>query len=32
VIEGSNIGVRRRQLQELFLSPGYDPLAASGMS
>jgi nitroalkane oxidase len=32
VIEGSNIGVRRRQLQDLFLSPGYDPLAASGMS
>jgi alkylation response protein AidB-like acyl-CoA dehydrogenase len=31
VIEGSNTGVRRRQLQELFLSPGYDPLAASGM-
>jgi alkylation response protein AidB-like acyl-CoA dehydrogenase len=31
VIEGSNIGVRRRQLQELFLAPGYDPLAASGM-
>ena len=32
IIEGSNIGVRRRQLQNLFLSPDYDPLAASGMS
>ncbi|MCD2197558.1 acyl-CoA dehydrogenase [Actinomycetospora endophytica] len=32
IIEGSNIGIRRRQLQSLFLSPGYDPLAASGMS
>jgi nitroalkane oxidase len=32
VIEGSNIGVRRRQLQELLRAPGYDPLAASGMS
>lgn len=32
VIEGSNIGVRRRQLQDLFRTPGYDPLAASGMS
>ncbi len=32
IIEGSNIGVRRRQLHELFRSPGYDPLAASGMA
>lgn len=32
VIEGSNIGMRRRQLQELFLAPDYDPLAASGMA
>lgn len=31
VIEGSNTGVRRRQLQELLRTPGYDPLAASGM-
>jgi alkylation response protein AidB-like acyl-CoA dehydrogenase len=32
VIEGSNTGVRRRQLQALFRAPDYDPLAASGMS
>ena len=32
VIEGSNVGVRRRQLQTLFTTPGYDPLAASGMA
>ncbi|WP_433803657.1 acyl-CoA dehydrogenase family protein [Actinomycetospora sp. CA-084318] len=32
LIEGSNIGVRRRQLQTLLRTPGYDPLAASGMS
>lgn len=32
VIEGSNVGVRRRQLQELFRAPGYDPLSASGMA
>ena len=32
VIEGSNVGVRRRQLQALFTTPGYDPLAASGMA
>jgi alkylation response protein AidB-like acyl-CoA dehydrogenase len=32
IIEGSNIGVRRRQLQTLFRTPGYDPLSASGMS
>jgi nitroalkane oxidase len=32
IIEGSNIGIRRRQLQDLFRSPGYDPLTASGMA
>jgi nitroalkane oxidase len=32
VIEGSNIGIRRRQLQELFRTPGYNPLSASGMA
>jgi alkylation response protein AidB-like acyl-CoA dehydrogenase len=32
VIEGSNVGVRRRQLQALFTTAGYDPLAASGMA
>lgn len=32
VIEGSNIGMRRRQLQAMLAAPGYDPLAASGMS
>jgi alkylation response protein AidB-like acyl-CoA dehydrogenase len=32
VIEGSNIGVRRRQMQALLTSDGYDPLAASGMA
>ena len=32
VIEGSNVGVRRRQMQELFRAEGYDPLSASGMS
>jgi alkylation response protein AidB-like acyl-CoA dehydrogenase len=32
VIEGSNIGVRRRQLHDLFRTPGYDPLIASGMA
>jgi nitroalkane oxidase len=31
IIEGSNVGVRRRQLQALFRTPGYDPLFASGM-
>ena len=31
VIEGSNIGVRRRQMQELLRGEGYDPLSASGM-
>ena len=32
IIEGSNVGVRRRQLQTLFRTPGYDPLFASGMA
>lgn len=32
LIEGGNVGVRRRQLHDLFRTPGYDPLAASGMS
>jgi alkylation response protein AidB-like acyl-CoA dehydrogenase len=32
VIEGSNVGVRRRQMQELFRAEGFDPLAASGMA
>ena len=32
VIEGSNIGVRRKQLQELIGNPEYDPLRASGLS
>jgi alkylation response protein AidB-like acyl-CoA dehydrogenase len=32
VIEGSNIGIRRRQLQDLFAAPGYNPLSASGMA
>jgi alkylation response protein AidB-like acyl-CoA dehydrogenase len=32
VIEGSNIGIRRRQLQDLFRTPGYNPLSASGMA
>jgi alkylation response protein AidB-like acyl-CoA dehydrogenase len=32
IIEGSNVGVRRRQLQALFRTPGYDPLSASGMA
>lgn len=32
VIEGSNIGVRRRQMQDLLRSPDYDPLVASGMA
>jgi butyryl-CoA dehydrogenase len=31
IIEGSNIGIRRRQLQDLFRTPGYNPLSASGM-
>ncbi len=32
VIEGSNTGVRRRQLQDLLRGADYDPLAASGMA
>ncbi|HEY3483092.1 MAG TPA: acyl-CoA dehydrogenase, partial [Streptomyces sp.] len=32
VIEGSNTGVRRRQLHTLFTTTGYDPLAASGLA
>jgi nitroalkane oxidase len=32
LIEGGNIGLRRRQLQSMFATPGYDPLAASGLS
>ncbi|MFL6143239.1 MAG: acyl-CoA dehydrogenase family protein [Labedaea sp.] len=32
IIEGSNVGVRRRQLQALFRTPDYDPLSASGMA
>lgn len=30
ILEGSNVGVRRRQLQALFRMPGFDPLSASG--
>jgi nitroalkane oxidase len=32
VIEGSNTGIRRRRLQELFRTPGYNPLSTSGMA
>lgn len=32
IIEGSNIGVRRRQLQEMMLAEGYDPLSAAGLA
>lgn len=32
IIEGSNTGVRRRQMHDLMRTPGWDPLAASGMS
>ncbi len=32
VIEGSNTGIRRRQLQDLFRTPRYNPLSASGMA
>jgi alkylation response protein AidB-like acyl-CoA dehydrogenase len=32
VIEGSNLGVRRRQMQALLTAGGYNPLAASGMA
>ncbi|MGB3439853.1 MAG: acyl-CoA dehydrogenase [Actinophytocola sp.] len=31
-IGGSNVGIRRRQLQALFRTPGYDPLSASGLA
>ena len=27
--DGGNIGVRRRQLHEMFQYPGYDPMAAA---
>jgi len=32
IIEGGNVGVRRRQLQAMMSDPEYDPLAASGLS
>ncbi|MEV6896853.1 acyl-CoA dehydrogenase family protein [Amycolatopsis sp. NPDC051372] len=32
VLEGGNVGVRRRQLQELIRTPCYDPLSASGLA
>jgi hypothetical protein len=32
IIEGGNVGVRRRQLQAMMSSPDYDPLFASGMA
>ncbi|SJM70073.1 acyl-CoA dehydrogenase family protein [Gulosibacter sp. 10] len=32
IIEGSNTGVRRRQLQAMLAAEGFDPLAASGLS
>jgi alkylation response protein AidB-like acyl-CoA dehydrogenase len=32
IIEGSNIGVRRRQMHDILRSDSWDPLAASGMS
>ncbi|MGU3501758.1 acyl-CoA dehydrogenase family protein [Mycobacterium sp. C31M] len=32
VFEGGNIGVRRRQLQDILTSDGWDPLAASGLA
>ena len=31
VIDGSNMGIRR-QMQDLFRTPGYNPLSASGMA
>lgn len=31
LFDGGNLGVRRRQLHELLMSPGYDPLTASGL-
>ena len=32
IMEGSNTGVRRRQLQRIFSAPDYDPLSASGLT
>ncbi|XPP25788.1 MAG: acyl-CoA dehydrogenase family protein [Leucobacter sp.] len=32
IIEGSNTGVRRRQLQGILTQAGYEPLAASGLA
>lgn len=32
IIEGSNTGVRRRQMHDLMRTVGWDPLAASGMA
>ncbi|MEV8612383.1 acyl-CoA dehydrogenase family protein [Amycolatopsis sp. NPDC051373] len=32
VLEGGNVGVCRRQLQELIRTPGYDPPSASGLA
>ena len=32
IIEGSNVGVRRRQMQALMTSDGWDPLLASGLA
>ena len=30
LFDGGNMGVRRRQLHGLLMSPGYDPLTAAG--
>lgn len=32
IIEGSNIGVRRRQMHDLLQTESFDPLTASGMA
>lgn len=32
IIEGSNIGVRRRQLHDIMTTEGFDPLSASGLA
>ena len=32
IIEGSNTGVRRRQLQRMFAADGFNPLAAAGLA
>ena len=32
IIEGGNVGVRRRQLQAMMSDPAYEPLAASGLA